>query len=241
MGTSAISTVAHLAALQACRLFESLPRTELEHIASFVVLRKFAKGSFLFREGEITRGFFVVRSGAINVHRIGQDGREKTIHVFRAGESFAEATLADGVGYPAHACAVEPAVVLFVPRTEFLDLLKQRPELALRMLSSMSQHLRVLVNALDDMTRKDVETRLAHWLLKRCPRPLCDDPADVRLDVTKTVLASELRIRNETLSRALHRMSDLGLIRTTGRTVRVLNPLKLDVFIESRPGIRQEA
>jgi CRP-like cAMP-binding protein len=232
--------MAQLAALRACRLFESLPRAELEGIASFVVLRKVAKGEYLFREGEPTRGFFVVRSGAINVHRIGQDGREKTIHVFRAGESFAEATLADGVGYPAHACAVEPAVVLFVPRTEFLDLLKQRPELALRMLSSMSQHLRVLVNALDDMTRKDVETRLAHWLLKRCPRPLTAGAADVRLDVTKTVLAAELRIRNETLSRALHRMSDLGLIRTTGRTVRVLNPLKLEAFMESRPGSRHE-
>lgn len=241
MGTAAISTLAHLAALRACRLFESLPADELAGIASFVLLRKVSRGEFLFREGEPTRGFFVVRSGAINVHRIGQDGREKTIHVFRAGESFAEATLADGVGYPAHACAVEPAVVLFVPRTEFLDLLKQRPELALRMLSSMSIHLRVLVNALDDMTRKDVESRLAHWLLKRCPRPLTAAPAEVRLDVTKTVLAAELRIRNETLSRALHRMSDLGLIHTAGRTVSVLNPLKLDAFIESRPGVKPES
>lgn len=232
MPAVSISSTARLAALQSCRMFESLRQGDLERVAEFAVLRKVKKGEFIFRQGEPTRGFYIVRSGAVNVHRIGTDGREKTIHIFRSGESFAEATLADGAGYPAHACAVEPAVVLFVPRDEFLDFLKQRPDIALRMLSSMSQHLRILVNALDDMTRKDVETRLAHWLLKRCPWPLTDAPADIRLDVSKTVLAAELRIRNETLSRALNRLKSLGFIETAGRNVRIPNPLKLEAAVE---------
>ena len=42
-----------------------------------------------------------------------------------------------------------------------LALLRRQPELALRMLGSMSSHLRVLVGQLEDMTLKDVETRLA--------------------------------------------------------------------------------
>ena len=232
MPAHSISNTARLVALQSCRMFESLRQPDLERVAAFALLQKVKKGEFLFREGEPTRGFYIVRSGAVNVHRIAPDGREKTIHIFRAGDSFAEATLADGTGYPAHACAVESAVVLFVPRDEFLDLLKQRPDLSLRMLSSMSQHLRVLVNALDDLTRKDVETRLAHWLLKRCPWPLSAEPADIRLDVTKTVLAAELRIRNETLSRALNRMKSLKLIHTGGRTIRVENPLKLEAVMQ---------
>lgn len=237
MAAATLAHTARIAALQSCRLFESLRPPDLARIAGFTSLRKIRKGEYLFREGEPTSGFFVVRSGAVNVHRTGQDGREKTIHIFRAGESFAEATLADGAGYPAHACAVEAAVVLFVPRGEFLELLKERPDLSLRMLSSMSQHLRVLVNALDDMTRKDVETRLAHWLLKRCPWPLSEEPADIRLDVTKTVLAGELRVRNETLSRAFSRMKSLGLIHLGGRTIRVENPLRLEGLIQES-GVR---
>lgn len=231
MSASNLSSLARTVALRGCRLFESLNQADLQRIADFTILRKLVRGECLFSEGEPTRGFFVVRSGAVHVHRIGADGREKTIHIFRTGESFAEGTLAEGTGYPAHACAVEATVVAFVPRDEFLDFLKLRPDLALRMLASMSQHLRVLVNALDDMTQKDVDTRLAHWLLKRCPGPLRAEPADIRLDVTKTVLASELRVRNETLSRSLHRLKDLGLMETSGRTVRILNPLKLEALI----------
>jgi CRP/FNR family transcriptional regulator len=226
-----ISEAARAAALRSCPLFSALSAQDLEKIAGFASLKRVGKGEFLFREGEPTSGFYVVRSGAINVHRIAPDGREKTIHIFRSGESFAEATLPDGTGYPAHACAVEEGQVVFIPRTDFLDLLKQRPDLSLRMLASMSQHLRILVNSLDDLTQKDVETRLAIWLMKRCPKPLTDDPTDITLDVTKTILAAELRVRSETLSRVLAKMKSLGLFETTGRTIKVLSPLKLEAWL----------
>jgi CRP-like cAMP-binding protein len=231
--SSPLSDVACLAALRSCRLFGSLRPDDLRRIADFAHLRRVPKGVFLFHEGEPTQGFYIVRSGAIHVHRIGPDGREKSIHLFRAGESLAEATLAEGLGYPAHACAVEASVVVFVPRDDFLDLLKQRPDLSIKMLASMSQHLRVLVNALDDMNRKDVETRLGHWLLRRCPDASDPEPVDIHLDVTKTVLAAELRVRNETLSRALQRLTSLGHITTQGRLVRVNNPLRLSKLIEA--------
>ncbi len=71
-----------------------------------------------------------------------------------------------------------------LPKREFADLLPSRPELALRMLGSMSQHLRVIVGLLDDFALKDTETRVANWLLKRCPRPLRDGPAVLELDRT---------------------------------------------------------
>ncbi len=226
-----LSSTALLAALQSCRMFQSLNAADLQRVAGFATLQRVAQGEYLFQEGEPTTGFYVVRSGAIHVHRIGPDGREKTIHIFRAGGSFAEATLPDGTGYPAHACAVEEGVVVFIPRTQFLDLLRQRPDLALRMLASMSQHLRELVDAIDDLTRKDVEIRLALWLLKRCPQPPRAEPVDVQLDTTKTVLASELRIRKETLSRALARMKSLQLVESSGRVIRVLDPQRLEAWV----------
>ena len=226
-----LSGSALLAALQSCRIFESLNGADLQRVAGFATLQRVAQGEYLFREGEPTTGFYVVRSGAIHVHRIGPDGREKTIHIFRAGGSFAEATLPDGTGYPAHACAVEDGVVVFIPRIQFLDLLRQRPDLSLRMLACMSQHLRELVDAIDDLTRKDVEIRLALWLIKRCPQPLGANPVDVRLETTKTVFASQLHIRKETLSRALARMKSIQLVETNGRVIRVVHPRKLESWV----------
>ena len=67
----------------------------------------------------------------------------------------------------------------------------------------MSQHLRVIVGLLDDLTLKDMETRLANWLLKRCRWPISDRAIEIELDRTKRVLAAEMGTTSETLSRTL--------------------------------------
>jgi len=118
-------------------------------------------------------------------------GKEQVIHVFRAGNTFAEASLATQTGYPTDARAVEATTVLLIQKSGFVDLLKRRPELALRMLAAMSGHLHALVGQLEDMTMKDVETRLANWLVKQCGDPRSDVPVTIELNVTKRVLAVE--------------------------------------------------
>ncbi len=224
------------AALRGCSMFSDLAGDDLERIARFVEVRRASRGDYLFREGEAVRGFFIIRQGAVNVHRLGADGTEKTIHVFRQGQSFAEGALAGDAGYPASARAVEDCEMLFVPRADFLTLLQSHAELSLRMIGSMSQHLRLLVNAVEDLQGKDVETRLIHWLLKRCPQPRPTSPFEIALDVTKTVLASELSTRNETLSRALARLRDAGQIEVEGKRIRILAPQRLEAQFRSNLG-----
>lgn len=219
---------AHTAALRGCSMFGDLAPEDLERIARIVEVRSVSQGDYLFREGEMVRGFYIVRQGAVNVHRLGADGMEKVIHIFRQAQSFAEGALSGDGGYPASARAVENSELLFIPRAEFLSLIKTHAELALRMIASMSQHLRLLVNAVEDLQGKDVETRLIHWLLKRCPLPRPTRPFEIALDVTKTVLAAELSTRNETLSRALARLRDAGQIAVEGKRIRILSPPRLE-------------
>ena len=76
----------------------------------------------------------------------------------------------------------------------------------------MSIHLRVLVGQLEDLTLKDVETRLANWLMKRCPHPLSEKPARIELTMTKRVLAAELGTVSETFSRTLAKFREQKLV-----------------------------
>lgn len=222
--------------LRACPLFSGLPPEALESVAQLCVPRRLAKGDFLFHEGGPAEGFYVVQSGAVSVHRVNAAGKEHVIAVFRAGQSFAEAALASAGGYPANARAVETAAVLLVPKIPFYDLLRRNPELALRMLGAMSLHLRELVGRLDDLTLKDVESRLAHWLLKQCPRPLTEAPVEIRLDRTKRVLAGELGTIGETLSRTLAKWRSFDLVYVKGSAVTVSNPLQLDALLRRNLG-----
>jgi CRP/FNR family transcriptional regulator len=222
--------------LRSSQLFAGVSVPELNAIAAFTVIKSVASGTYLFHEGDPSLGFYIVQSGAINVHRVNAAGKEQILHVFRAGESFAEGTLATDKGYPADARAVEASQVLLVQKAGILALLRRQPELALRMLGSMSSHLRILVGQLEDLTLKDVETRLSNWLVKRCPNPDGDKPVKIELVMTKRVLAAELGTVSETFSRTLAKLREQGLIEVKGKAVTVLCPAKLTALLRKNLG-----
>lgn len=233
---SELRLAALTSSLRACQLFAGLSTPDLEGVARIALLKTVAKGEFLFREGDPSHGFYIVRQGAINVHRVSPTGKEQVIHVFRPGDSFAEATLSMETGYPAGARAIESSQVVLIRKQEFLSLLRRRPELALRMIGALSIHLRVLVARLDDLTLKDVETRLANWLVKRCPDPSSHVPLTLQLPTAKRMLAAELGTIGETLSRTLAKLRQQQLIAVRGQRVTILSPARLAAFLESHLG-----
>jgi CRP/FNR family transcriptional regulator len=222
--------------LRSCQLFTGLPLPDLESIAAITVIKPLAKGDYLFHEGDPAVGFYIVQRGAVNVHRVNAAGKEQIIHVFRTGESFAEVALASEKGYPADARALEATQVLLVQKAGILALLRRQPELALRMLGSMSSHLRVLVSQLEDLTLKDVETRLANWLVKRCPNPQSDQPVRIDLTVPKRVLAAELGTVSETFSRTLAKFRGQKLLTVRGKTILILSPARLNAVLRHNLG-----
>ena len=218
--------------LRCCQLFGGLSAEDLAAIAAFAVLRNLERGEYLLRQGAPAEGFYVMQRGAINVHRVSAVGKEQVIHVFRAGESFAEASLASPTGYPADARAIEPSTVLLIPKQPILALIGRRPDLALRMLGSTSQHLRVLVGMLDDLTLKDVETRLANWLLKQSK----GRSGPLQLPGTKRVLAAELGTSSETLSRTLGVLRDRKILSVSGKTITIHQPAALAAILRRNLG-----
>jgi CRP-like cAMP-binding protein len=222
--------------LRSCQLFMGLPSSDIAAITSFALPKHLDKGEYLFREADRSQGFYIVQKGALNVHRVSAAGKEQVIHLFRPIESFAEGTLATETGYPADARATEPTTVLLIPKNEFIDLLRKRPELALRMLGSMSQHLRVIVGLLDDLTLKDMETRLANWLLKRCPRPITNCAVEIELGRTKRVLAAEMGTTSETLSRTLAKFRDQNFLQVNGNTIKLTKPRELQKLLQRNLG-----
>jgi CRP/FNR family transcriptional regulator len=222
--------------LRSCQLFTGLSPADLEAIANITTVKSLERGDYLFHEGDPAHGFYIVQRGAVNVHRVTAAGREQVIHIFRTGDSFAEAALATATGYPADARALETTQVLLVQKDGILALVKRQPQLALRMLGSMSSHLRVLVGQIEDLTVKDVETRLANWLVKRCPNPASEAAVKIELPMAKRVLAAELGTVSETFSRTLAKFREQKLIAVKGKTVTVLSPTRLSTLLRSNLG-----
>lgn len=204
--------------LRCAQLFSGLSAEDLATLAAFAVVVRLEKDQVLFREGEPARGCFLVQAGAVTVFRLSPGGKERVIYVFRTGESLAEAALASPTGYPANARALEPSTVLMLPKGPLLELIGKRPDLAMRMLGAMSSHLRVLVGMIEDLTLKDVETRLLHWLVRRLGSAKA---GRIDLPGTKRALAAELGTSGETLSRTLATLRERGWLSVSGRTLTV--------------------
>lgn len=225
-----------VATLKTSQLFAGLSLVDLSAVAQLVTVRRLTRGEYLFHEGEPAVGFYLVQKGSINVHRVNAAGKEQVIHMFRAGETFGEATLATLTVYPAEARALEASQVLLIQKTGFVELLKRQPEIALRILGAMSLHLRTLVGQIEDLTLKDVETRLANWLLKRCPDHRQNGPVEVRLKGTKRALAAELGTVSETFSRTLAKLRDQGLVTVAGAILIVRSPAALAELLRRNLG-----
>jgi CRP/FNR family transcriptional regulator, dissimilatory nitrate respiration regulator len=223
--------------LRSARLFSGLAQSEYADIASFSRFKTIPKGQYLFHMDQKSFGFFVVQSGAINLHRIDSKGREVVLCVFRGGDSLAEGTLTSLTAYPADARAMEPSRVLVIDRTGFLGFMRSHPDVSIRIMESMGLRLRVLVGQLEGRKSLESGTRLITWLLRysRSVPPGCGRA--VVLENPKRELAAEIGITPETLSRMLTRLADKGLIVVKGRSISIPDPTALSF---ARPSAREE-
>lgn len=215
--------------LASTQIFQGLDRLDLENLVNCAQMRNHAKGEYLFHEGDLPAGMYVIGKGAVNVHRMDDAGHESVIRVFREGESFGEAFLADSRPSPVSARAESASTLVLVRRADLSGLIGIRPALAMRMLASMSQHLRSLVDRLGAMQHRSVTERLRDWLLARCKGASGSEPAIVLLPERKYLLAGEIGTVPETLSRALSRLRKQGWIAGDGAEVTILNPVRFAV------------
>ncbi len=219
-----------LQTLRKTSMFSGLSGELLETIVSGCRLIPLKKGEYLFHDGEQASGFYVVHNGAVNVHRVSSEGKEQVIRVFYPGEAFGEVVLAEGAHYPASAVAIESTQVILISRSFFRECIHQDPDLALRILASMSLHLKYLVETTEDLKLKQAESRVAQWLLRQS-RDSRTKPPVITLPMTKRLLASQLGITSETFSRVLARLREEELIQVEGKAITLLSPDALNDYL----------
>jgi CRP-like cAMP-binding protein len=208
-------------------LFEGLPPGQQQELALIASTRTFRKGQVIFSEGDEGKGFYVVIAGKVKVYKLGGDGKEQILRIFGPGEPVGEAAVFAGERFPAHAEAMEESRTLFFPRASFVELIKKNPSLAMNMLALLSKRLRTFAQLVEDLSLKEVPSRLAAYLLYLSRRS--EQKADeLCLDIAKGELASLLGTIPETLSRILAKMSKQGLIHIQGRHIRILDRAGLE-------------
>ncbi|AGW13338.1 Crp/Fnr family transcriptional regulator [Megalodesulfovibrio gigas] len=197
-------------------LFQGLAPKQLERLANIATSRQVDKGQIIFTTGEEAKGFYSVATGKVRIFRAVPSGKEHVLHVFGPGEAFGEVAVFKDMRFPATAQALENSRLLFYPRLAFVNTLKDDPDLAMQMLALLSERLKFFVKKIEDLSLKELPSRLAGHFLVLAGSHHKDT---FSLDMPKSQLAAYLGALPETLSRALRDMQDRELILVDGRTI----------------------
>lgn len=218
--------------LRGIALFQGLSAGALSALEGIVRTRRLSRGQAFFSEGEPGHGFFVLTAGRVKIFKLSDDGKEQILHIFGTGEPFGEVPVFTGRHFPAHAEALEASRALYFPRKDFIDLIRSHPDAALNMMAVLSRRLHAFTDIIENLSLKEVPGRLAAFLIYRCSPE--GESEMIRLDITKSQLASILGTSPETLSRMLARMTRAGLIELRGqRGIRLLDRAALKALARS--------
>ena len=216
--------------LQQTFLFSSFTEKEIGMIGASASVKKFGKGEQVFSEGVEATAFYIVVTGRVKIYKLSPDGKEYTLHIHGPGDPVAEAAIFDDMVYPASCMALEDSGLVRISRDGFLSLIKKMPELALKMMSGYSKRLRQFVAKIEELSLKDIKSRLAAYLLENS---ITDKGLTVcRLTYSKKEISSLLGTIPETLSRALAFLKQKKLITEKTGTIVIPDPEKLRIFAE---------
>jgi CRP-like cAMP-binding protein len=140
-------------AVQRVPLFQELTAPELDLIVALGHLVEYPKGMALFREGDKGEALYVLIEGAIRAVKesSGTGGTgEEIIAFFERGGCFGEMALVDEFPRSATAIAHEDSVVLFLERDHVLDLFREDPVVARKILWAFCRSLSLRLREASD-------------------------------------------------------------------------------------------
>ena len=223
------------AALLDCSLFAEIGQEELESVINRCQRRRFTSGASLFQQGSSAQHFYLLESGLIKLTRESVDGKEKILDLISSGNTFAEALMFSSAEiYPVKATAIEPSVVFCIDSHHYRDLLSRSTKACFKVMAKMSVRLHGQIAEIDRLALHSASSRLAYFLCENLIGN-SEQTTHVRLEVSKRVLASQLSITPETLSRLFARFQNEDIIDIRDGTIMLLNEERLREFIQLVP------
>ena len=219
------------ASIAQASLFSTLSPEAVDDLARRASIKRVASRNTIVSQDEAGESMFLIITGRVKVGIFGENGREVTLSVLRAGQCFGEMSLFDGKERSANCIATEPTTLAVLHRQDLMQHIARYPATALNLLGYMAGRLRRADESIAQLALCDVNERLIHRLVNLAEEEgtEADEGILVRRRPTQQELANMIGSCRETISRAFNQLAREGLIIARGRSLVVTDALLAQV------------
>lgn len=131
-----------LEALRSVPLFASLDDEAATELRRLLSDKRVPQNTRLFKQGEKGDAMYLIESGRVRISIRDDDDQELTLAELAQGDFFGEMSIIDGRQRSADATVIEDAQFAILSREAFLLFVRSNPDVALEMLSALTDRLR---------------------------------------------------------------------------------------------------
>jgi CRP/FNR family transcriptional regulator len=145
----------HLAFFRAVPLFHGLSARQLGRVMLSMQRRAYRSGEILFKEGQVGKAVFIIKSGQIELSRSLPDGGSRSLGVLTPGHMFGEMALLEEMQRTATATVVEDGEIFFLYTATLDSLIQHHPTIGVTLMKNMA----IMLSALLRRTNKEVDQK----------------------------------------------------------------------------------
>lgn len=191
-------------------LFDGVEAALLQVFLSSASLSHLDKGEVLLRAEEPILRYALILEGWACLRKGNADGQESVLHIFGPQDFLPEPDRENRNPYRGNVEALTPVSLLNLPAAAVKSLCERSAAFNANLLRLAAQRTQQLLDHIEHLTLRDAEHRVG-WFILRMRDLTGTDKQNITLPFEKSVIASYLGIKPETLSRALQQLRENGI------------------------------
>ncbi|MFQ5809002.1 MAG: Crp/Fnr family transcriptional regulator [Armatimonadota bacterium] len=216
--------------LEQINIFEGLSEADLADIARLVTTEHYGREAVIYSPEDEAGSIYLLEEGKVKLSKVANDGKEITIAVLQGGDVFGELSMSDGETYEVFAEVLEDARVCIISRDDFSALVREKPEIAMMLIRSMSERLRRAESQIEDLVFRSVPARVAHLMMKLADEHgrVSRDGITIDLRLTHQDIANMVGATRETVTNVLNDLRNDNIIEIEQKRVRIVDQHRLE-------------
>ena len=217
------------------RPFCDLPLPAAERLNAIKSTAVYPKGTMLFMEGQFPRGVFVLCMGRAKLSTSSREGKTIITRIAESGDVLGLNAAVSNAPHEVTAEMIEPGQANFIPREPLITMMRQFPEVALRVARQLSRdyfaaHEEICTLGLSASPTEKFARLLLQWSIKTTQR---NGVSRIKLNLTQGEIAEVIGTTRETVARLFADFKRKHLLRVQGATLVIHSRFALEQMVQS--------